>query len=67
MLHAEFASWMEKDWLWEGDLVASLKGLSEKLIAWNRDVFGSIFRRKRRVKSRMEGVMRALDETPAMV
>lgn len=38
----------------------------EKLLAWNIDVFGSIFRKKRQVKKRLEGVMRVLDEAPTV-
>lgn len=38
-----------------------LKCFSEKLLAWNRDTFGNIFRRKKRVQRHLKGVMRALD------
>lgn len=30
------------------------------------DVFGSIFRRKCQVKSRLEGIMKAIDEAPTL-
>lgn len=65
-LHKEFHKWMENDWADEGGLMESLKGFSEKLMAWNMDVFGSIFRGKKRVKNRLEGAMRAMDEAPSM-
>lgn len=55
---------MERGWEWNGDLMSSLKGFSEKVVAWNRDVFASILRRKIRVKSRMEGVTKAMDVSP---
>lgn len=53
---------MEQKWRWEGDLSSLLSGLTEKFIAWNRDTFGCIFERKRRVRRCMEGVMKALSE-----
>lgn len=37
-----------------------MKCLTEKLRAWNRDTF-NIFKRKRRLRIRLEGVVRALD------
>lgn len=39
----------------------SLNGLSEKLVAWNRVTFGCIFERKKRIRWRLEGVLRALN------
>lgn len=38
----------------------SLIGLTDKLIAWNMDTFGCTFERKKRVRRRLEGVLRAL-------
>lgn len=66
LLHRDFTRWMESEWTDEGVLTASLKGFSGKLVAWNKDVFGSIFRRKIRAKSRMSGVMKAMDEMPSV-
>lgn len=39
-----------------------LKCLSEKLTAWNKDMFKNIFKQKRRLRRRLEGVEGALDE-----
>lgn len=61
LLHKEYSNWMEKEWLGGGDLLHSLKLFSEKVEAWNKDVFGNIDQRKRHLKSRLEGVVRALD------
>lgn len=44
--------------------MTSLKGFSEKLDAWNRDVFRTIFRRKRRLRSRLEGIIKTLNAAP---
>lgn len=48
-----------------GDLNAALRGLSLKLLVWNRNVFGSIFRRKWRVKNRLKGV-KAVEDAPTL-
>lgn len=52
---------MEKEWLCDGDSVDALKSFQKKLTAWNNDTFGHILKRKRRVRSQLEGVQRALD------
>lgn len=52
---------MERECVLEGDLTCSLKCFSEKFIAWNRDTFGNIFKRKMWLQRRLEGVMKALD------
>lgn len=61
MMHRDFYSWMEREWVCEEGLMQSLKKFSKKLKSWNMDVFGGIFRRKRRIRSRLEGVKRELD------
>lgn len=66
LLHSEFNKWMEKEWVREGDLMRSLYRFSEKLSSWNKDTFGCIFERKRRVRRRLEGVLRALDQRPSL-
>lgn len=40
----------------------SLKRLAGKLSAWNRDSFGNIFWKKKRLRRRLEGIAKALDE-----
>lgn len=37
MLHDGFLQWMEREWVWSGDLMCSLKCFAEKLSAWNKD------------------------------
>lgn len=64
--HKDFAGWLEKEWVWEENLQAALRCLSGKLLAWNKDVFGNIFRRKHGVKRRLEGVLKVIDEAPTM-
>src|SRR4051812_27726995 len=54
--HGDFQSWMEKEWRWAGDLTCSLNSFREKLVCWNRDMFGNIHRRKRILQRRLEGV-----------
>lgn len=66
MLHPKFKEWMEKEWINEGDLMSSLNKFAEKLKAWNRDTFGCIFERKRRLRGRQEGVLWAMDLSPSL-
>lgn len=46
--------------------MGALSGLSRKLIAWNKHTFGCIFERKKRVRRRLQGVIRALDTRQSM-
>lgn len=57
---------MEKEWACEGKLSEMLREFSVKMLAWNRDVFGNIFGKKRMVKSQLEGVMKAIDKAPTL-
>lgn len=66
LLHKEFPSWVEKEWVRSGDLPQSLKHFLEKPEAWNRVVFGSIHKRKRWLRGRLDGIMRALDTAPTV-
>lgn len=60
-LHSDFQNMLKREWHWRGDVMCSLKSLAEKLRAWNRDTFGNIFWRKKRLTRRLEGVAKALD------
>lgn len=60
MLHSNFYGWLEREWDWEGCLSTALRNLSSKLVAWNRDTSGNIFRRKKRNLLWLAGVQRAL-------
>lgn len=41
--------------------MASLKNFTEKLVEWNRDTFGNIFWRKKKLNRQMEGVSKAME------
>lgn len=62
LLHADFMSMLRREWSWGGDLTHSMKCLAEKLNAWNRDTFGNIFWKKRKLRRRLEGACNALEE-----
>lgn len=65
-MDATWGDCIGKEWVYDGNLTEALRGLLAKLLAWNRDVFGSIFRRKHRVKSMLEGVMNAINAAPTL-
>lgn len=62
LLHAEFHSKLEREWVWQGGSMGSLKRLTEKLCAWNKDTFGNIFCRRRQLRNRLERVVKAFDK-----
>lgn len=57
---------MEREWNKGLDLMQALDSFSVKLRFWNKDTFGCIFERKKRVRRRLEGVMRAVDMRPTL-
>lgn len=61
LLHEKFFQLMEREWEWNRDLTCSLKCFTKKLLAWNLDTFENIFKHKRKVQGRLQGVMLALD------
>lgn len=51
---------LEAKWNDNEALPASLKRLSEELVTWNKETFGNIFQRKKKLKLRLEGAQRML-------
>lgn len=66
LLHKQYYRWIEEHWVDEGGLMALLREFTKKFNAWNCDVFGSIFRRKRRARKRLEGLKKEMDEEPTV-
>lgn len=60
MEYEDFGRVLNENWKQELNLPIALKDLSEKLSDWNNNTFGNIFKRKRRLTSRLEGIQRAL-------
>lgn len=50
--------------MWDGDLMTSLDGFKEKLVAWNKDTFANIFKRKKRTLARLKVVQMSLARNP---
>ena len=42
----------------------AVKGFIEKIKAWNRDDFGNIIHRKKRILARLGGIQKALESYP---
>ncbi|CAL9024686.1 unnamed protein product, partial [Prunus brigantina] len=59
--HPEFSEFITD--LWQsnnGDAVIKSAGLVSPLVSWNRQVFGCLFRKKRRLLARLESIQRNL-------
>ena len=61
MSHNRFEDFVKDKWIPHGQLVYNLSNLASELSIWNREVFGNLFRRKRRLWGRIEGIQRRLD------
>lgn len=51
---------MEQKWDHGSRTAVALKKLAEELSTWDKETFGNIFRRKKRIQLRPKGTQRAL-------
>ena len=56
MEHRNFEEFLQHKWHSQLPLVTSLTYLAADLCSWNREVFGNLFRRKRKTWARLKGV-----------
>lgn len=47
-----------------GETLGKLELLSNHLVEWNKEVFGNVYARKKRVLARLEGTQNCLDNNP---
>lgn len=66
MSHPSFKNLISEAWA-ERDicLETSMKRFSIKVKDWNRDVFGNVFQRKKRVMARLNGIQKSLAMNPS--
>ncbi|XVF08056.1 hypothetical protein REPUB_Repub06bG0192700 [Reevesia pubescens] len=62
--HASFAELLKDNWTAEIDLHVTLSRWRTILQKWNCEVFGNIFKRKRRLLARIEGAQKAMESQP---
>ncbi|XP_019168344.1 PREDICTED: uncharacterized protein LOC109164047 [Ipomoea nil] len=58
--HPDFRKMVQINWDVNKDVFENKSLLAENLDSWNRDTFGNIFHRKKRVLARLEGIQRSL-------
>ncbi|KAI9080045.1 hypothetical protein K1719_037978 [Acacia pycnantha] len=58
-MHGEFKEFLQCSWREEEDLNATLILLQQDLKQWNKDVFGRIESRKRRILNRLNGIQQS--------
>ncbi|XP_015950349.1 uncharacterized protein LOC107475230 [Arachis duranensis] len=57
--HPNFDEFVLKNWSPSNSFSASLNSLAVNLKKWNNDVFGNVFKRKRKVLNRINGIQKA--------
>ncbi|GLT70675.1 hypothetical protein SLA2020_427370 [Shorea laevis] len=61
LTHADFGQVFTNAWSAHGALIANaIKSVQEVCMQWNKEVFGDIFRRKRQLKGRLEGIQNSV-------
>ena len=64
MSHPLFENVLTQNWASELSLNTNLSKFTEAIILWNKETFGNIFHRKRRVEARLAGIQKALADGP---
>ncbi|XP_028754982.1 uncharacterized protein LOC114714409 [Neltuma alba] len=59
MTHEDFQKFLSTSWSNPGDLETKLQQFSIAAASWNRDVFGMVEKRKRRIMARLEGIQKS--------
>ncbi|XP_061998979.1 uncharacterized protein LOC133716290 [Rosa rugosa] len=60
--HANYDEFVSTTWMGlTGDFSAKINALSKALAQWNKDVFGHLFHRKRKLLARIGGIQKARD------
>ncbi|KAL2902408.1 hypothetical protein RDABS01_027490 [Bienertia sinuspersici] len=60
MTHENFQEFIHAKWASDNPLVLALKKLANDLQSWNKEVFHNIFRKKRELLARIEGIQKNL-------
>ncbi|XP_039015929.1 uncharacterized protein LOC120146444 [Hibiscus syriacus] len=60
MEHPNFVKFLKKEWAKHNDFLDSLNHIRQIIGIWNRETFGSINQKKRRIISRLKGIDKAL-------
>ncbi|XP_015933190.1 uncharacterized protein LOC107459476 [Arachis duranensis] len=56
--HPEFSEFIQRSWNQNNHFYQNLKTLTQKLKVWNKEIFGHILKKKRRILNRLEGIQR---------
>ncbi|KAL5751925.1 hypothetical protein ACOSQ2_022432 [Xanthoceras sorbifolium] len=63
--HDHFDDFVNLNWKLRGDSIENKVGrLTENLRVWNKEVFGSLFKRKSRLMARLGGIQSSLNRNP---
>ena len=54
--HGKFTEFIRKSWETDREVPEALDGLFSQLRIWNKEVYGNIFQRKKKVLNRLRGV-----------
>ncbi|XP_015934914.3 uncharacterized protein LOC107461000 [Arachis duranensis] len=59
-MHPDFRPFLEKHWKEDSMFIQNLNSLRKDLSKWNKEVFGNIFKTKRRLLNRINGIQKSI-------
>ena len=64
LVHQDFPRIVKEAWLENNSLPLAISNFTTKVMKWNREVFGNIFAKKRRMLAKLNGAQKALADRP---
>ncbi|KAK7250655.1 hypothetical protein RIF29_33213 [Crotalaria pallida] len=58
--HPDFSQQVRLSWQHSSNWTENMDRFTDNISAWNRDIFGNIFKNKRRILNRLDGIYRSL-------
>ena len=59
--HTDWDSFVQNNWDYNLPLGEAIAKFTERVMVWNKEVFGNIFQRKKQVLARLRGIQKALE------
>lgn len=63
LLHPDFQNFLVTNWAQDTELNEAITEFIEAIKKWNKEIFGNIFERKKRILARLVGIQRSLETT----
>lgn len=64
--HPDFPRLVKDSWSIDSDLTTNIVSFQHQAATWNREIFGHIGKRKRRLEAQLKGIQQSLEQRPSL-